>query len=58
MKLIVSKSDIDGYRFELRKQMGVVADKYTDKEIAMLLANDTDVLHSYIEKVEVEEQSG
>jgi hypothetical protein len=55
MKVIVSKSDIDGYRFELRKKIGVVADKYTDYEIAMLLANDTDVLHSYIEKVEVEE---
>lgn len=55
MKLIVSKSDIDGYRFELRKKIGVSADKYTDKEIALLLANDTDVLHSYIEKVEVEE---
>lgn len=56
MKLIVSKSDIDGYRFELRKQIGVSADKYTDKEIAMLLAYfDTDAFHSYIEKVEIEE---
>jgi hypothetical protein len=33
----------------------VVADEYTDHEIAMLLANDTDVLHLYSEKVEVEE---
>lgn len=55
MKIIVNKSDIDGYRFELRKQIGVSADKYTDHEIAMLLANDTDALPSYIEKVEVEE---
>ena len=55
MKIIVSKSDIDGYRFELRKQMGVVVDKQTDQEIAMLLAYDTDALQSYIEKVEVEE---
>lgn len=58
MKIIVSKSDIDAYRFELRKQMGVVVDKHTDQEIAMLLAYDTDALPSYIEKVEVEEQPG
>ena len=55
MKVIVSKSDIDAYRFELRKQMGVVVDKHTDLEIAMLLTYDTDALQSYIEKVEVEE---
>jgi 1,4-alpha-glucan branching enzyme len=55
LKFWIDQADIDGYRFELRKQIGVVADKYTDHEIAMLLANDTDVLHLYIEKVEVEE---
>ena len=55
MKLIVSKSDIDGYRFELRKQIGVSADKYTDHEITMMLVNDTDALQSYIETVEEEE---
>jgi hypothetical protein len=54
MKVIVSKSDIDGYRFELRKKIGVVADKYTDHEITMMLVNDADALPSYIESVEEE----
>lgn len=54
MKVIISKSDIDGYRFELRKQIGVVADNYTDDEIAKQLLNDNDVVKAYIEEIVVE----
>lgn len=55
MIVVFTKKDIADYREYMRKSMGDFVDNYSDKDLALLLINDTNAYEQvHLDNVDVE----